>query len=83
MTPERWQHIDKLLGEALEIEASRRAIFLDQAGSDEELRRKMDALMKAHEQADSFDQTPAFAVSAQLLADESGSGDNSSTLLQE
>jgi hypothetical protein len=30
-TRTHWQHIDKLLGEALELEAGRRAAFLDQA----------------------------------------------------
>src|SRR5262249_36768585 len=70
MKPERWQHIDKLLGEALELEASRRAAFLDQAcAGDEELRRKIDALLAAHEHADSFIEAPAFEGIAQSLAD--------------
>src|SRR5262245_38076801 len=74
MQPERWQHIDKLLGEALELEAGRRAAFLEQACTgDEELRRKIDALLAAHEQAESFIEVPAFAVAAQVLADESQS----------
>src|SRR5215475_950999 len=74
MKPERWQHIDKLLGEALELEASRRATFLDQGcAGDEELRRKIDALLAAHEQAESFIEVPAFASAAQGLADESRS----------
>src|SRR5215813_9271971 len=74
MRPERWQHIDKLLGEALELEASRRAAFLDDAcADDEELRRKIDALLAAHEQAESFIEAPAFAGIAQSLADEARS----------
>ncbi len=74
MKPERWQHIDKLLGESLELEASGRAAFLDQAcAGDEELRRKIDALLAAHEQAESFIETPAFAGIAQSLADEARS----------
>src|SRR5262245_59648686 len=74
MKPERWQHIDKLLGEALELEASRRAAFLDHAcAGDEELRRKIDALLAAHEQAESFIEAPAFAGIAQSLDNESRS----------
>src|SRR5262249_19587135 len=53
MKPERWQHIDKLLGEALELEAGRRAAFLDQAcAGDHDLRRKIDGSLAAHEQAE-------------------------------
>ena len=74
MKPERWQHIDKLLGEALELEAGRRAAFVDEAcAGDEELRRKIDALLAAHEQAESFIEVPAYAAAAQALADESQS----------
>src|SRR5215813_9708224 len=74
MRPERWQHIDKLLGEALELEASRRAAFLDDAcADDEELRLKIDGLLAAHEQAGSFIEAPAFAGIAQSLADEARS----------
>jgi serine/threonine protein kinase/Tfp pilus assembly protein PilF len=69
MTPERWQHIDKLLEEALEIEASDRATFLDQAcAGDEALRRKVEGLLAAHGQAQSFIETPAMEAAAQALA---------------
>jgi eukaryotic-like serine/threonine-protein kinase len=74
MKPERWRHIDKLLGEALELEVSQRAAFLDQAcADDEELRRKIDALLAAHEQAENFIEAPAFGEAAQALADEARS----------
>jgi len=71
MTPERWQHIDTLLGEALELESTRRAQFLDHAcGGDEELRHRLDALLAAHEKAGSFIEVPALAATAQALARE-------------
>src|SRR5262244_4268951 len=74
MKPERWEHIDKLLGEALELEAGQRAAFVDEAcAGDEELRRKIDALLAAHEQAESFIEAPAFGEVAEALADESRS----------
>jgi serine/threonine protein kinase len=70
MTPDRWQQIDRLLelalerepGEravllesALEREPSDRARFLDQAcGADTDLRREVEGLVRAHDQAGSF-----------------------------
>src|SRR5262245_32223034 len=74
MKPERWHHIDKRLGEALELELGQRGAFLDQAcAGDEELRCKLDALLAAHEEAESFIEVPAFTAAAQLLVDESRS----------
>src|SRR5215475_9610178 len=75
MKPERWQHIDKLLGEALELEADQRSPFLDQAcAGDQELRRKIEALLAAHKQAENFIETPAFdGIAQSLAADESQS----------
>jgi serine/threonine protein kinase len=69
MTPERWQHIDKLLEEALELATNERAAFLDRAcAGDESLRRKINALLAAHEQAESFIEIPAMEAAAQALA---------------
>ena len=71
MKPERWQHIDKLLGDALELEAGQRAEFLArECAGDEELRRKIDALLAAHDQAESFIEAPAVEGIVQSLADE-------------
>ena len=51
----RSQQIDKLFGASLRREPGQRAAFLDQAcGGDEELRREVETLIAAHEQADSF-----------------------------
>src|SRR5260370_40776192 len=55
MKPERWQQIDQVLEAALERERNERAAFLDQAcAGDEELRREVESLLRAHEQAGSF-----------------------------
>ena len=71
MTPEQWQHIDKLLEEALERETNERAAFLDQAcAGDDELRSKLDALLAAHERAGSFIETTALEVTAHALAEQ-------------
>ena len=70
MTPERWQQIDQLLEAALGRVANERAAFLDQACTgDEELRSKLDALLAAHDRAESFIETPALEATAKALAD--------------
>jgi Tol biopolymer transport system component len=69
MDPKRWQQIDRLLEEALDREPGQRAIFLAQAcGSDTELRRAVEELIAAHEQAGSFGERPAIEVVAQAIA---------------
>jgi eukaryotic-like serine/threonine-protein kinase len=74
MTPERWQLVDKLLGEALEYEPNGRAAFLDQVCmGDAALRRKVETLLAAHERAESFIETPALEVAAQALAQQARS----------
>ena len=52
---DRWQQIDRLLESALEREPGERAVFLDKAcGADSDLRREVEGLLRAHEQAGSF-----------------------------
>jgi serine/threonine protein kinase/Tol biopolymer transport system component len=69
MQPERWQQIDQLFHRALEREPAQRAIYLEQACSgDESLRSEVAALISSHEQADSFIETPASGLAAELLA---------------
>ena len=46
MTPERWQHVEKLYQAALEREPSQRAAFLERAcAGDEELRHEVESLL--------------------------------------
>ena len=60
MNPERWQQIEGIFQDALEREPQERASFLDRAcGDDSSLRQKLDALLRAHESARSFLQSPA------------------------
>jgi serine/threonine protein kinase len=69
MTPERWQQIDKLMDSALELEASQRSVFLDQAcAGDEELRREVEKLLGAHQQAGSFLGSPAVHIASKGIA---------------
>ena len=63
MTPERWQQIDKLLEETLEQEPDRRGMFLDEAcAEDKELRREVESLLSAHQQAGGALSSPPLAV---------------------
>jgi eukaryotic-like serine/threonine-protein kinase len=60
MTPEQWQRTRHLLNEALQREPARRAGFLTEVcAGDDALRRDLEALLIAHEQAGSFLESPA------------------------
>src|SRR5215208_153456 len=68
MTSDRWQVINLLFHSVLKREAGQRAAFLDQAcEGDESLRKEVESLIAAHDEASSFIETPAFAASAEML----------------
>ncbi len=53
MTPEQYQQIGQLYHAALELEPAARPAFLVEAcGGDDELRREVESLLRAHQQAD-------------------------------
>ena len=69
MTPERWQQVDQLFQAALEREPEERAAFISEAcGSDDSLRREVEALLASDGQAGSLIEAPAYAVAAPLIA---------------
>ena len=71
MKPERWQKLDQVFHAALEREPGERPGFLSVACADDAaLRRQVDALLAAHEEAGSFIANSAFEVEAQSLAEE-------------
>jgi eukaryotic-like serine/threonine-protein kinase len=73
MKPERWQQLDELFHSALEREPEERAAFLDKVCTDDEpLRKHVEALLAAHEEAGSFIESPAMAVEARGLAADRG-----------
>src|SRR5256714_205268 len=83
MKPERWQQLDQLFHAALEREPEQRSAFLDEAcASDEVLRKEVETLLAAHENAESFIENPAFEVEAEALAREQVSGGANSLLGQ-
>jgi serine/threonine protein kinase len=71
MTPERWQQINELYHNALELDASGQATFLNQAcAADAELRDEVESLIASHDQAGSFISEPALKVAAKGLAED-------------
>lgn len=60
MTPQKWQQIKDVFQSAIELEASRRRSFLDEAcRGNSELRNEVERLIVLHEQAGDFIETPA------------------------
>src|SRR5258705_4041118 len=69
MDAERWQQVDQLFHSALEREAGERAAFLAQACTgDDALLQEVESLVESHEQPDSFIESPAADLAAELLA---------------
>jgi serine/threonine protein kinase len=71
MKPEHWQQLNKLFDAALARTTGERAAFLDEAcAGDASLRKQVEVLLAAHEEAGSFIDSPAFEVEAEALAKE-------------
>jgi eukaryotic-like serine/threonine-protein kinase len=70
MTPERWRQIEDLFQSALARGADERDSFLRAAcAGDESLRGEVEALLKSHDDAGSFINSPAFESAAGMIAD--------------
>jgi len=66
---ERWEQIDRLFHSALERDAGERSAFLAQAcEGDESLRQEVESLVVSHEESESFIETPAGDIAAELLS---------------
>ncbi len=71
MTPERWEQIGQLYHDALELEASKRAAFLNRAcAGDNDLRREIESLLAAEKEIGDFIAEPAFQEAAELIVSE-------------
>src|SRR6266540_1837337 len=69
MNPDRWRQIGRLYHTALELEPATRVAFLDETcGDDYELRREVESLLQAHEQADGFIAGKVAGVVAEMAA---------------
>ena len=68
MTPERWQEVKEIFAEALEQKPSERATYLQKACADTSLRREVEIMIAAHEQAGStFMEHPALGLGSNEL----------------
>src|SRR5256885_1716987 len=71
MTPERWRQIEQLYHAALERTIDERAAFLAEACADDAaLRREVEVLLAANDEAGSFLVAPALDLEARELAAE-------------
>jgi Tol biopolymer transport system component len=71
MTPERWRDVERIYQGALDLEATSRAAFIDQAcAGDPELRQDVLSLLAAHQPGDRFFESGALAAAARGLADD-------------
>ena len=74
MTPERYQQVKALFYAAQELDTAARAELLKQRCSDdEELRQAVEQLLASADRIEHFIETPAYAVIADSLANDSPS----------
>jgi serine/threonine-protein kinase len=61
LTPDHWRRVKEVFSAALERSRADRAAFLDEVcgAADADIRREVEALLAAHQESDSFLQTPA------------------------
>ena len=68
MSPERWQRIEEAYHSALERAPDQRAAFLAEiCGSDDELRREVESLLRQGESKEAFVDRPAWEAAGELL----------------
>jgi len=69
MKPEVWRRVEELCQQALELDETRRAEFLESAyGGNEELRREVESLLAHEKKAERFMESPAVEVAGKILA---------------
>src|SRR5205823_14421775 len=70
MQPERWKQIDQLFHAALQRDPSQRSAFVaESCAGDPALQKEIEDLLASHEESDSFIETPASDLAAELLAE--------------
>jgi serine/threonine-protein kinase len=71
MTPERWKKIEDIYHQAQQHDARERPAILDKAcAGDAELRREVESLLEADNEAETFLARPAMNLAAQMIADD-------------
>ena len=70
MSPERWQQVNGLFEQALELPANERSAFLERAcAADDEVRHEVESLLKSHAEAGAFIDAPQDFVSTEPIND--------------
>jgi non-specific serine/threonine protein kinase/serine/threonine-protein kinase len=69
---ERWKQVEALFEQALEVSTAEQPQFLERIG-DDELRREVESLLKAHQQAGAFLDKPDHFISTESLEENDGS----------
>ena len=81
MTSDRWRRIEQIYEAALQRAPSERRVFLDSAcGDDQALRRDVERLLAANEQAGDFLASPAWEVASGGLVSQTMTGDRDTSL---
>jgi eukaryotic-like serine/threonine-protein kinase len=74
MTPERWEKLDALFHEALELQGEARAAHLAKVcGDDEQLHEEVESLLAYDESAQSFIATSPYTIATEMLTAEASS----------
>lgn len=70
MTSPQWRRVDELLDQAMELQTAERAAFLDrECDGDNALRREVESLLQAHDQASGFFDSQPAAIADDLIRD--------------
>ncbi len=70
-SPDRWQRLEALFHEALELKTGARSEFLDKhCGEDQELRKEVESLLDSAEKPMDFLQQPVLEAAQEMIADE-------------
>ncbi len=72
VTSEKWKQVEALFEQALEVPTAERPQFLQRIG-DDELRREVESLLQAHNQAGAFIDEPDHFISTESLEENGGS----------
>jgi serine/threonine protein kinase len=82
MKPERWQKIEQIYNSALELDADRREVFLEQAcAGDESIRKEVQKLLELNTDAEKFIESPAIEKLAHEMAEDSEVAKESSSII--
>ena len=82
MDPALWHRVEEMFNRALDLDASRRAEFLEHAcGEDERLRREVESLLAHEQKAGHFIETPAVEIIGKLVSRESGMTESDEKLI--